>query len=476
MFRSDIQYVGGTKEEADYVYLNCDVVNERLSDLTLGVVNPDPVLRYNETRDSAVINDASAYYFSIIRFTLNGPNRNLPLWIPEILENQPNPDLTAYAISITYQQTWNTSLGPIQITAVPNPSFLIYTPETQNPVLAPPPLPPIPNQDISTRYYWGYTYQHFVNLVNAGYAQAMLQTWLAFQAAWLAAGLVAPADPFPYPTFAAFTAAIAVPQMVYNPDTKRFTIYADSDAFGDRLLAFVPQPYNPGPPGIVGPQTPPQCRMFFNSNMFNLFAGFENDYYNTPAIVGLGPVPAGYVNEIIFTNKFYTNVADYRLPPQSGVPPLGYVPLAQQKAYWINTQETQSTDTLWSPISAIVFTSTLIPVRAEQTGVPVVLGENNIGTSTATSQSAFQPIITDISLPLGGEGAESYRSMIYYVPSAEYRLADLGASKQDVRNIDIQCFWKCRLNNELYPISIPNGGSASFKIMFKHRRTLTGKY
>ena len=163
------------------------------------------------------------------------------------------------------------------------------------------------------------------------------------------------------------------------------------------------------------------------------------------------------------------------MSPYAGVPPLGYVPIAQQKVYWKNTQDYKSVDTLWSPISSIVFTSTLLPVKTEQTGQPVELGLSNLGESFPTTQSAFQPIITDIALDTAAGGADDYRQFIFYAPNAEYRLADFGTSKQEIRNIDIQVFWKNRLDNELYPVSMFNLSSVSLKFMFKHKRVEGGK-
>jgi hypothetical protein len=144
------------------------------------------------------------------------------------------------------------------------------------------------------------------------------------------------------------------------------------------------------------------------------------------------------------------------------------------RVYYIAQQDYSSTDSLWSPVSSIVFTSTLLPIRTEATGAPVVLGAGNLGFSQATVQSAFQPIITDISLDTSSGNADAYRRFIYYAPSAEYRLSDFSSSKQDVRNIDIQVFWKNRLDNQLYPINMFNLSSVSIKVMFKHKDAGSG--
>jgi hypothetical protein len=139
------------------------------------------------------------------------------------------------------------------------------------------------------------------------------------------------------------------------------------------------------------------------------------------------------------------------------------------RVFYIAQQDYSSTDSLWSPVSSIVFTSTLLPVKSEATGAPVVLGAGNVGFSQATTPSAFQPIITDIALDTSSGNAEAYRKFIYYAPSAEYRLSDFSSSKQDIRNIDIQVYWKNRLDNQLYPINMFNLSSVSIKVMFKHK-------
>lgn len=478
------EFVGGTVNEPDYVYYNCDIINNRTDDINQALLaTPDPQIRFNETRDTALIRDASQYNFSIIRFTMNGANKDLPLFIPNIATGASNPtnnvNLTNYAVTLAYQQTWNTNLGAIAFNISPNPSFVIYQPETQNPILAPTPRPPTEDQDLSTRYYWVYTYQHWVDLVNQTLLTAHQTLYTAFQAAWAARpGLT---DPFPYASFAAFQAVVQTPQITYQDESKPlFTLFGDSDGFGTRLEPFVAIPYVAG---TAGPATQPRLRLFFNTNMFGLFTNFNSIYWNRidiPTITYSGvtyngfplPVPEGYVNEIIFPNKFYQNVEDFRLAPYTGVPPLGYVPPAQQKVYYRMTQDYKSVDSLWSPISSIVFTTSLLPVKTENASQPIILGTSNVGDSAPTSKSAFEPIITDIALDTAIGGADDYRQFIYYSPSAEYRMSDLTTSKQEIRNIDIQVYWKNRLNNQLYPVTMFNLSSVSLKIMFRKKGVL----
>lgn len=597
----------GEGDMPDYVYYNADIINNTTNDQTNGIANIDPQIRFNETRDTAIIKDASQYYFSIIRFTMDGANRDLPLFIPQIQENtgQTNVNLTEYSMAYSLQGTFKdvASATSQQITVLPVPRYIQYVPETQNLQSAPVPRslaspnfrglwsnlnqyklgdivallqtpqqvlfnqrygsfladffqtitppqwnqnnsyrvgdavqyagifyicqvaqpsgspspvvgvawslgPPVggapPNaspywvrvsatdgnsQDLTTRYYWVYTYQAWLDNVNhtiydrndalgvAGTGYAWTTCWGdLYEATWLAlAPTPACQNAFlvMYPTlgdFAGQNGASAVPGyipfippvMTWDENTNLFSITESSAIFGDKIgnVAIVGD-------GFTGTQ---RVRTFYNSNMFGLFANFPNIYWNTVSPTAPCPFPGvsappGYVNEILTTNKYYQNV----LVLQSSV--VGAV--LSDYPYWVITQDYTSTDSLWSPVGSIVFTSTLLPVKTEATGAPVILGDGNLGFSAPTVQSAFQPIITDISLDTSSGGASDYRKFIYYAPSAEYRLSDFSSSKQDIRNIDIQVYWKNRLDNQLYPINMFNLTNVSIKVMFKHKRTIT---
>lgn len=481
--RGTFERQGGDLDLPNYIYYNCDIINNKTDDLNASnITDPDPQIRFNETRDTALIKDASQYEFSIIRFTMNGANRDLPLFIPTIALGQSNVNLTNYKIAITLQQTWTTNLGNITFNITPIPSTVLYVPEIINDVLAPLPNPPLVTQDVSSRYYWCLTYQHWLDTINTTLLSAHTNLYTQFQQAWAAtAGLT---DPFPYANFIAFQNNVQTPQITYNEGTKIFTIFGDSDGYGQRLEPFTALPYVAG---TAVAATRPQERLFFNTNMAGLFANFSGLYWNTVNIGNIvindvpypafpNPVPPGYVREMIFSNEFYSNIADYRLAPYSGIPPLGYVPIGKQKVYYKLTQDYKSVDSIWSPISSIVFTTSLLPIKSEAASAPNILGTGNLGDSAPTSRSAFTPIITDVSLDTAQGGADDYRQFIYYAPVAEYRMSDLSCSKQEIRNIDISVFWKFRLNNQLYPINMFNLSSVSLKMMFRKKGIRGEKY
>jgi len=629
---ASVKFVGGTDLDPDYVYYNADIVNNTTDDQTsTGDAIQDPNIVFNEQRDFPILQDISKYNFSIVRFTMNGANLDLPLFIPNIRQGtgQVNVNLTTYGMAIPYQQTisvgssvvvtaWSfttnyvdgdyvsyksagdgqtyyaqaiAASGPstvgfidpdpvvsgstwrpywvqlgtssptasnVTLTVTPKTRFVIYSPQDKNPLTSPLPQSmanddfkgvyqagdtytvgqivsatgldltvsqntyvgpfykalqtttgnavtnttywrPIGEkegrqQDLATGYYFVYTYQRWMDLVNLTIFNpndlqnaasgnrlastcAICDTFYAFYDAWIQNGTL---GGFPYATLAAFLNATAQPpQMTYDGSSQRFSIRFDSDGYGSRLLAFTSDAAQ------GGLYTPPEFRLFFNTNLYNLFANFDFLYWNTISPT-LGPyagisAPKGYVYEILVPNKLYTDVSDYRLSPYGGTPPLGFVPygsgnpasnllsvLNEQKVYWTVTQETPSTDTLWSPISSIVFSSALMPVNPEENSAPVIIGQGNIGNSQATAKAAFTRVITDLALAMD-KGAASWKTFIYYVPSAQYRLSDFLASHQPLGGVDVQVFWKNRLNNQLYPISMTNLSSVSFKMMFRKK-------
>lgn len=514
-FRSIID--GGS--DSDLVYYNASIISSKTSDVQAPLT--PTVVRFNETRDAPIVKDASQYYFSIIRFAMNGPGKNLPLFIPLIQTNgysiplQVFPDLTIYYASIGYQRTWNytDTNGVAQTytyTITPQSVPIRYIPETQNPLLAPVPQVPvggIVKQDLSTRYYWVYTYKHWATLVNNAFLSAMESVYLEFITAWSNAPLQG--SVFPYTDFAAFLLDNDVPFVKYNEDTTRFEIYGDTrafnisgqidgltDALGQAngvqlpLPLFTPPVYTAGDPASAA--TPAYMRLFFNDNLFGLMTNFNNTYFGadgnssllwpltgaTPqrlAPVGSSPTLLSqyiYTNEILFTNQNYTNLQNNNpfLQGLNAAPPPNYnpfflIPPEKQILYWISKQDYPSTGTLWSPVASLVFTSTLLPLKKENTAKPVILNQNN--TANTNSPSAFEPIITDFVIDQQIERAEGWRDFTLYEPSAEYRMVSMTASHEEVRNIDIQVFWKYRLTGELIPLTMFNCSDVTIKMMFR---------
>lgn len=500
--------------DTDLIYYNAQLIAAQTTDFqSSGVASP---IRFNETRDSAIVKDASQYYFSIVRFSMNGPGKNLPLFIPLIQTNgysspiQNDPNLTIYYVSLAYQRVWNytnnagaAATATITVTPASNP--IRYISETQNQGAAPVPSVPaagITKQDISTRYYWVYSYKHWTTLVNRAMLSAMYDVWSEFNFVW---ATLPTAQPSPYLTFDSFLLDHDVPFVKYDEVTGLFEIYADTRAFNvsgqlqaaspfpldngtqPAVPAFVPAPYVAAAP--PSPASDVYIRLFFNDNLFGIMNNFNNTYLganNSSSILfplTLNPIflssqipsvsPILYTNEILFTNQQYQNILNNNpgLQNVNAVPPPFYnpyflIPTEKQNLYWKAVQDYPSTGSLWSPVSAIVFTSALLPLKKEYSAVPITLGKTNTN-GTTNSPSAFDPVIADFILDENNAKAQGYRDFILYEPSAEYRMVSMNASHEEIRNIDIQVFWRYRLTGELIPLSMFNCSDVSIKMMFR---------
>jgi hypothetical protein len=556
-YRSSIR-TNGSVDDPDFIWYNADIINNNQIDQINGVAVTDPQVRFNETRDKPILNNCSDYHFSIIRFSMNGSNLDIPLFCPTvelctqwptwaagtvsttglpityavgdtvifnplsqrppynsykcILANTASPAnapgnatywtpvaadgavydgdavQTVYSFTLSYQQRWNTPGATMtDFTAVSPQIFMAWNPQINNNVVAPPPLVgQITRQDLNSRFWWAQDYNWVVNLMNTTLTVAWIDVWSSFRSQW---NIAYGAGTSPYETYASWVNGVGnPPQFVWDGVKRTFTLFADSDTWGQRLTTFT------GGSTSGTPVYAPYSRMFMNNNMYGLLSGMPTIYWNTDVI----PVPiftynvpgspanigspwttcpdlsgvAGGTNEVFFANAYYSNVSDYRLSPYSGTPPLGFVPttpINQQKVYWALQQDFKCVDTLWSPVQTLVFTTSLIPLFRETQSKPTLLGGSNLGNSAATAPSSFQPILTDFEIDLHELGADAYRGFVQYNPTAEYRMADM-AGNQPIRSIDIQMWWKNRLDGQLYPVNMFNLSSVSLRLLFKKKK------
>lgn len=508
--------------DSEMIYYNANIINTDTRDAS----NPEqpPIIKFNESRDAPIIHNASAYNFSIIRFAMNGPNKNLPLFIPIIQTNgfpfplQNSPTRTIYYLSVPYQRAWSftNTLGNAEtrvFTVAPESNPIVYRPEIQNIQIAP--VPPVPltgitRQNLSTRYYWVYTYKHWCDLVNETLLTALNLTYQSFNADWtIANGIDTAVSPFPYPTFASFLADHDAPFLKYDEDLRLFEFHGDTRAFNvssavdgtvnlltgrptgtnEPLPAFV-APAIPVAPFPAQPASPAYLRVFMNANLYGLLCNFKHTLYNrieggvlptplptaTPVVLpttNIALAPALYTYEVLFPNENYTNLLNHNplLQGSQAIPPPAYnpfflIPTTNQRTYWISKQDYGSTGSLWSPVQSIVFTTTLLPVKAEYTGKPIILGDST-SAGTTNSSSAFEPIIADFVIDQQHEKAEGWRDFTLYEPTAEYKMISLTASHDEIRNIDLQVFWKYRLTGELIPLTMFNCSDVSIKMLFR---------
>jgi len=145
------------------------------------------------------------------------------------------------------------------------------------------------------------------------------------------------------------------------------------------------------------------------------------------------------------------------------VPPnlLGRTP-AQEEYLAIN--QSYSVVPLWNPVKAIVFTTSLLPVLPE-----MVSAAQSLGSSTSFSNNGnnadVQNVLTDFEVEL--VTGEETRPVVYYVPTAEYRMVDL-QSNQPLSAIQLSVNWRNKFG-ALVPLNLGTDGNAQIKILFRRR-------
>jgi diketogulonate reductase-like aldo/keto reductase len=227
------------------------------------------------------------------------------------------------------------------------------------------------------------------------------------------------------------------------------------------------------------PKSTKQERIVENANVFDLNSAFlpyqaVNIYFNAPLYGLFSSFPARYLGygqpfgkdfRILVTDIGGTNISPL-IPPQVAPPPLPAPQVFVNYLAIATFQETSTTSAI-TPIQAIVFTSTTLPVQASQVSTPVVL-QNNQQLGFAGNNAASANIITDLISDTG-----IYQPNLVYLPSSQYRLVTLYGNSP-LSNLDISVFYRLR-NGSLVPFRLQSGGTLSMKISFLKKATYYGK-
>lgn len=124
-------------------------------------------------------------------------------------------------------------------------------------------------------------------------------------------------------------------------------------------------------------------------------------------------------------------------------------------------KQNYSTIANWSPVSSIVFASTILPIRPSNISSPITYRNGLILPAGGSNNSTIN-IISDIST-----NEQSFKPNIIYNPSAEYRFIDL-LSSGPISNVNILVFWKSK-TGLFVPLVLNSGSSASMKILFQKK-------
>lgn len=288
-----------------------------------------------------------------------------------------------------------------------------------------PPLPPsLRGADLTTNpvYYNGYTCSHVGSLFNTAIATSAAAVQSAFLAWW------ATQSATPAPDLLAADA----PVLEYDSGSKQFSVSAPAAGYG---------PFRTSA-GLAGPFGDEAWELAFNTAGFNLFSSFPSTAF---PITGTGRDVA----------LDFSGAPRPAAPVGGGIPPLGpAIRLSQDYA---------STDAFWSPVAAIAVQSIFLNAGRQLRAPPLELGTSNVGTSSSSS-STFDTTIVDFTA--SGTAATDARTIVTYVPDANYRFLKLGPGA--IQSIDIKVGWVDRLTGDFVPLRLPPQASATFVIAFFH--------
>lgn len=152
--------VNYVKEKDDNIYLNIvidhpeptyNTVIPNMNTPQCYLSNDDSVIaKYSVTKNDRIIEKASDYYLSVIRFTI--PLDATPLFIMPVVPNNGLSNLTPFIIGVEY----NGNQFPINLNYIPQNNYTSYAPI------------PIQNRplQIINEYYYVYNYDVLLNMIN----------------------------------------------------------------------------------------------------------------------------------------------------------------------------------------------------------------------------------------------------------------------------------------------------------------------
>jgi hypothetical protein len=457
-FYSNVEYSsqgGRGSNDPDLIYYNACIVNNSIvngdPDGFNGVGNDnDTQVIFNDQRQTPILQNASEYNMSVIRFDLAGATKSLPLFVPRIVPGQDNIDLTIYNVYMALVVQIQPTVGPTTVQTFQTSEPVLWLPQysTRNNT----PQSANPYQVFNTDYYYCDSYSWWAGLVNTTVRNCQFNVLDSA----VNAGIVLSPNLETFRLDPAANLGSPAPKLFYNPVTKLFSWSFDSNYWGQGFATnntYV----DPG----TGTTYTYNLYLGMDTNLETLLTNFIINYSDVPFSNPLFNFPAN-VNAVIVTPQQIAIDTD----PTTG---LAYTnPGAGGHIRYVITQDYQSTSGNWSPIDSIVITSTKLPISQEIIApAPGTFGTSDLGFNAATSGAAFQQVIADIQC--GETGADDWRQYMKYEPKAEYRLLSFNKSQEPIQNVDFLVWWRNRYDNNLYPLRLYNGSAVSIKVLFRRK-------
>ena len=366
-------------------------------------------LKFSEQRSGgALIENPQDYYLSIVRFEIDSPS--LPIFIPQRRPNSSSFNDLIYGFGLEV------------IKGATNAPTARYKKRVQlipvNPNLSTEQLNVLANGEftLSDEYYYIYNVRQWLRMVNTS-LQSLFDTMRVDE------------------TNNIIPLSAKAPFFDYDSGSGLITLYTTTHyldtADADRL------------------------RFFWNTPTNTIFGGFDttvalratSSLFDTKSPIEGGTHPSTYyqVNVSNLNNKNSITLGS---------------------TAFIQSTQSYPSMPMCSPIQNIVFsTSGNLPVSNSQIGNPTIFTSNG-DCATQGGADNISPILTDFIVPL--TRGDEYKPKINYSPS-EYRLLDMKGNAP-LKSVDLQVYWKSKIDAKLHPFILGSQMGASCKIMFRKKQ------
>ena len=180
------------------------------------------------------------------------------------------------------------------------------------------------------------------------------------------------------------------------------------------------------------------------SALYSLLSGFQGDYFGVRATEG---------NYCFKIKKELRSLNLFTVSDTYSV---------------IQLYQEYSSASLFTPISSIVFTTSMMPVLPTNSTQPTIFNGQG-GLTNSGNNNNITSMITDFqSQDNQGYG---FSGSLSYIPSAEYRFISMNQGSEKINNIDLIVYWKDTYAH-LHPLLLMPGCSCSIKILFRKIKNL----
>ena len=376
-------------------YTTSSVINSNATTPTSNSNVAKPLIRYSAASQRPIVGRVSDYSAAALRVQIVG--QSLPVFIPRVQIGQSDPTLTIYAVWLSWAYNGTNYGGSPGIYW--GAAYVIFTPDNSYATVA---NAPLLAQDLSSEYYYVYSYGSVCQMFNTAWGVAMAQLQAAVAAASIA-GYTFPRSPVLERVAGGFRLGIANTSFSVN----------GTDALANGLW---------------------QCGM--NDAGFGLFQGFSATAgVGTPGVVILPTAKKPADVYRIFQMRATA------IPPTAGPGP-DYI-----------TTEFDCTDA-WCPVVLIQVVSPTLPAIFENVFSPSVISSSAPQGGSYVSAGTAN-VIVSFGFSLSG-GAADLAAKLTYTPSGPWKWVQL-VGDAPLTDLTWAIQWIDAINGDAHPMALQPG-------------------